>query len=277
MPRTGQTLRGFAIAGGDTADWVERSARIGYFAKGVVYLVVGGLAAAAAFGTGGQTTGSEGALQTILRQPFGRVLLSIVALGLIGYVFWRFVQGAADVEHKGSDAEGLVTRGYYLLSALTYSALVVTAVRMVIGAGGGSSDGTEQQTATLMSQPFGRWLVGLVGLGVIAAAFHQWSRAWKASFRKRMAYNLVSPDTATWLVRLGRAGLAARGVVFAIIGGFLVSAAVRADPDQAKGLGEVLATLERQPYGPWLLAAVAIGLVLYGAHQLAKARLRRVG
>jgi hypothetical protein len=255
---------------------VERAARAGYFAKGIVYLIIGGLAAVAAFGAGGQTTGSEGALVTILRQPFGSVLLAIIALGLMGYVFWRVVQTTMDPEHKGSDAEGLTIRAYYLVSAVTYGALVVSAVRLIMG-GGGSSGGAEQQTATLMSQPFGRWLVGLVGLLVIAAAIHQWVRAWKAKFRRRMAYEKVGPEAERWLVRLGRAGLTARGVVFAIIGGFLLSAAVRADPEQAMGLGEALATLEAQAYGPWLLAAVAIGLLLYGVHQLVKARLRRIG
>lgn len=256
--------------------WIERAARIGYLAKGLVYLLIGGLAAAAALGLGGKTTGSEGALETIVRQPFGRVLLALVALGLVGYAVWRYVQGIADPEDKGTDLEGLTLRGYYLTSALIHTGLIFTAVKMIVGSGGSSGGGTEQQTATLMSQPFGRWLVGLVGLVVIGSAIYQFYRAYQADFTDRMDTKGLDGNAETWLERLGRFGLAARGVVFAIIGGFLISSALRAEPEQAKGLGESLATLESQPYGPWLLAVVALGLAFYGALQIAKGRLREI-
>lgn len=273
--RTYDATPGMAVRA--TQPWVERAARIGYLAKGVVYLIVGGLAAAAAFGAGGRTTDSEGALATILHQPFGRVLLALVAIGLAGYVVWRAVEGIADPEGHGTDAKGLVMRGRALVSAVIHASLVVSAVALLTGNGGGSGGGAQGRTAELMSQPFGRWLVGLVGVVVIGAAIQQWISAYSAKFRRRMDYSRVSHDTERWLVRLGRSGLAARGVVFAIIGGFLVVAAWRADPEQAAGLAEVLHTLESQPFGPWLLGLVAIGLALYGADQVAKARLRRIG
>lgn len=257
--------------------WIEGAARIGYLAKGVVYLIVGGLAAAAAFGAGGRTTGSEGALATILHQPFGRVLLALVAIGLAGYAFWRAVEGLADPEGHGTDAKGLVMRGRALVSAVIHVSLVISAVALVTGNGGGSGRGTEGWTAELMSQPFGRWLVGLVGLVVIGAAIQQWISAYRARFRRRMDYSAVNRDAERWLVRLGRAGLAARGAVFAIIGSFFLVAAWQANPNEAKGLAESLHTLETQPFGPWLLGLMAIGLALYGAHQIVKARLRRIG
>lgn len=261
-----------AVAYGAARPWVERAARVGYLAKGVVYIIVGGLAAAAAFGAGGRTTDSEGALATLLGQPFGKALLALVALGLAGYVFWRLVECFVDPEHHGTDARGLVV----LASAVVYGSLVGSAIALLTGNGGGGGD-ARSRTAELMSQPFGRWLVGLVGAAVIGAAIYEFASAVRADFRWKMAYGRVSAAAETWLVRLGRWGLAARGVVFAIIGGFLIVAAWRADPSRARGLGESLETLERQPFGPWLLGLVAIGLALYGAHQIVKARLRRIG
>lgn len=260
-----------------TRPWVERAARLGYLAKGVVYVIVGALAATAAFDAGGRTTGSEGALQTVLHQPFGRVLVALVAFGLACYAFWRLIECFADPEGHGTDLEGLVQRGRALVSAAIHASLVWSAVALVAGNGGGNGDDARAWTAELMSKPFGRLLVALVGVCVLGAAVWEFASAYKAGFRRRMDYHRVGADAARWLVRLGRAGLAARGVVFAVIGSFLVIAAWRADPDRARGLGEALQTLESQPFGPWLLAATAIGLVLYGAHQFAKARLRRIG
>lgn len=266
-----------ATAGSAPAAWLERAARIGYAAKGVVYVLIGGFSAAAAF-TASDHKGSSGVLETIIRQPFGRLLLAIVGLGLVGYAVWRLVQALFDPERKGTDLKGLTLRGYYLVSFLVHGALVLAAARMVLGqsssAGGGSPSG---DTAFLLSQPFGRLLVGTVALAILGSAVYQFRRAYAVEFRKRLALHRVSYRTARWLIRLGRFGLAARGVVFAIIGGFLAVAAWQANPSEARGLPGALRTLETSVAGPWLLLVVALGLCAYGAHQFVKARYRRIG
>src|SRR5688500_15697197 len=117
--------------------FVRKFARVGYAAKGVVYVIVGGLAAAAAFGNGGQTTGSRGALPTLLDQPFGQVLLGMVAFGLACYAIWQFIRAVEDPENEGSDAKAIAKRVHFFISGIIHLGLVFVAVRMMASGGGG--------------------------------------------------------------------------------------------------------------------------------------------
>lgn len=256
--------------------WVERLARFGYAAKGVVYGIVGLLAAQVAVSSGGRTTDTKGALQTIVRQPFGKVLLSIVAIGLLGYVLWQFVQAIKDPENKGTDVKGILRRIGYAVSGIIYAGLAFSAVQIILGSGGGNSDSTEDWTARLLSQPFGQWLVGTVGVFNIGLGFYQFYRAFSAKFRKKLNFNQLSDTKEKWVISISRFGLAARGVVFCVIGFFLIQAARQSDASQAQGLGEALQTLEQQPYGAWILGIVALGLVAYGIYMVMQARYRRI-
>ncbi len=260
-------------------DKVETLARFGYATKGVVYVIVGVLAVMTAVGAGGSTEGSKGAIETIAQQPFGRILVALTALGLIGYVIWRFVQAFKDPEGKGSDAKGIIARIGYAVSGVTYAGLAFLAGRMAIsgGSSGGSGDSSKQElTAKLMSQPFGLWLVGAVGAIVIGVGIYHFYRAYKAKFMERYKSGEMSATERRWAKRIGQFGLSARGVTFSIIGGFFIIAALQADPSQAKGLSGALDTLARQPYGPWLLGIVALGLVAYGVYCFSQARYRRI-
>lgn len=265
------------------APWIEWLARLGYAAKGLVYIIIGGIAVQAALGQGDQVTGSEGALQSIARQPFGRVMLAIVALGLAGYALWRLVQAIRDPEHKGSDAKGIATRVGYAISGLIHAGLALAAGRLVFGSGsggggggGGAEGGVDSRTAMLMQQPFGPWLVGLVGLGIAAYGAYQLYRAYASDPAKRLSLTGMGATAREWVIRSARLGYAARGVVFGIIGFLLIQAARHFDPSDAVGLGGALRTLQEQSYGPWLLGAVAVGLVAYGIFELVKARYRRI-
>jgi hypothetical protein len=257
--------------------WVEKLARLGYAAKGIVYAIVGALAVQAAFGQGGQTTDTKGALGAISAQPFGKFLLILLTIGLIGYVIWRFVEAIKDPEHKGDDPKGLARRLGYAISGFTYAGLALSAIGLIRGSGGGGGGGSEQGwTARLLAQPFGQWLVALVGAIVIGIGFEQLYKAYKAKFRKEMKLHEMSTTEKTWATRIGRFGLAARGIVFVIIGFFLLQAARQSDPNQARGLDGALQSLAQQPYGPWLLGIVALGLVAYGIHMGVQARYRRI-
>lgn len=256
--------------------WVERLARFGIASKGIVYAIVGFLAAQAAFGAGGKTTDTKGALQTIVTQPFGKFLLALVAIGLLGYVLWRFIQAFLDPERKGTNAKGLFQRLGYFISGAIYAGLALTATRLILGFGGGGGNSTQDSTARLLAQPFGQWLVGTLGAMVIGMGFHQFYKAYSAKFRQDLKWQEMRDAERTWATRAGRFGHAARGVVFLVIGFFLIQAARQSDPNQARGLGGALAALAQQPYGPWILAVVAIGLVAYGIYLLVEARYRRV-
>src|SRR3712207_5254022 len=150
---------------------VETLARFGYGAQGVVYGLVGGLALLAAIGSGGQTGGSRSALQTLVSQPFGKVWLVLIALGLFGFCAWRILEALTDADNRGSDMKGWAIRGAHLISGIVYAGLALSALNLALGRGsGGSEDSAARDwTGWLMSQPFGQWLVALVGL-VIAGA-----------------------------------------------------------------------------------------------------------
>lgn len=258
--------------------WVEKLARFGYAAKGVVYFVVGLLAAQAAFGTGGQITGTEGALQTIVTQPFGKFLLALVTVGLVGYVVWRIVQTGLDPEHSGEpiDIKKVVQRIGYAFSGLAYAGLAMTAIKLILGNGGDNGDATQDWTARFMAQPFGQWLVGLGGIATIAVGLAYLYQAYQAKFQKHFNLSQMSQKERIWAKRLGRFGIAARGVVFTVIGFFLVQAALGSNAREARGLGGALASLAQQPFGSWILALVALGLVAYSIYSLIEARYRRI-
>lgn len=264
--------------GRETAKWVEILSRFGIAAKGIVYALVGILALQAAFGAGGQATDQQGAFSTVVYQPFGKFLLALIAIGLIGYVVWRLVQAIKDPDRNGTDAEGLLKRLAYFISAIIYGALAYAAIQIVLGSSSGSSGDSSAQdwTARLMSQPFGQWLVGTVGAIIIAIAFYHFYQMFSAKFRKHFKWHEMSQTERTWSTRLGRLGHGARGVTFLIIGGFFIQAAIQAQPDEARGLGGALRTLEQQPYGPWLLGLVALGFIAYGIYLEARARYRRI-
>lgn len=256
--------------------WVERLARFGYAAKGVVYGIVGLLAAQAAFGAGGKTTDTQGALQEIVTQPFGQILLALVAIGLFGYVIWQFVQAIKDPEHKGTDAKGILQRIGYAISGIIYAGLALSAVRIILGSGGGNSNSTEDWTARLLAQPFGQWLVGTIGAFIIGLGFYQFYKAFTTKFRKEFNLTDLSDTEQKSVKGISRFGLAARGVVFCIIGFFLIQAARQSDATEVQGLGEALQTLSQQPYGKWLMGIVALGLIAYGIYMVMQARYRRI-
>jgi hypothetical protein len=262
---------------GSSSVWIERLARLGYAAKGVVYAVVGVLAAMAAFGTGGRTTDTNGALVTIVAQPFGKFLLGLVAVGLFGYVLWCFVQAIADAENKGSDAKGIAQRLGYAGSGIVYAGLALNAVQIVRGVGGGGgSNGSQDWTARVLAQPFGQWLVGIAGVAVIGMGFYQFYEAYKAKFRKKIKMNQMSDSEKKWTLYSGRCGIAARGVVFSIIGIFLIQAAHASNPNRAIGLAGALEALAQQPYGSLILGIVALGLIAYGIYNFVLARYRQI-
>ena len=187
---------------------------------------------------------------------------------------WRSMQGLADADDHGTDAKGLAIRGGLLVSAVTHTLLAVFAFSLVIGTGGGSGGGSGDWTAKLMQAPAGRWLVAAVGIAVIGAGIAQMVKGWKETFRK---YLSAGPDTMRWAAPVGRWGLIVKGVVFLIIGGFLILAAVQADPSEARGLGGALDAVRSQPFGRVLLGLVAVGLIFFAAYSAIEARFRRIG
>ena len=263
----------------DTAKWIEVLARFGYAAKGIVYAIVGLLAIQAAFNWGGKTTGSTGAFETIANQPFGKTMLFLVAVGLLGYVLWRFVSAIFDPEHNEEGAKNILRRLSYAVSGLVYGGLALTAFKIAFSSDSspdGSGSSSNQQTATLLSQPFGRWLVGLVAAATVAYGFFCIYRGIKIKFRKKLKLSEMSQTEQTWAVRIGRFGLICKGIVSTIVGYFFAQAARSADASEAKTTAGALQVIQQQPFGSFLMGIIAFGMLAYGIHLMVQARYRRI-
>jgi hypothetical protein len=256
--------------------WIERLARVGYVAYGVVYVLVGVLALQAAFSGGGKTASQEGALHSILLAPLGRVLLGMVALGLLAYAMWRLFQGVLDPEKEGRDAKGIAKRLDHILNGLFHATLAFSAGQLALGSGGRSGGSPEDWTARLMAQPLGRWLTVLVGVVIVGTGLYQFYKAYKADFQDELKLGEMSAQEKAWTTRSGRLGYIARGLVLGVVGVFLVQAALQTNPDKARGLGGALRTLAYQPFGPYILGVVALGLIAFGAFMFVVARYRRI-
>ena len=263
---------------GISASWIERAARGGYAAKALLYAIVGVLSLQAAIGSGGKTTGTKGALREIIDKPFGKVLLVMIALGLIGYAAWRVIEGLADPDHKGSDAKGLALRATFVVRGIAHGLLAVQALRLASRRGGGGQDGAAAKEASsrAMELPHGEWLVILAGLGVAGFGLYQLYRAVVAKLSKQLDFGSLRAEAGRWAIYVSRFGIAARGVVFAMIGLLLVTAGRHENASEAGGIGEALAALGDRANGRIILAVVSAGMVAYGAYEAIQSRYRRI-
>jgi hypothetical protein len=264
----------------DHRDAFTAWARAGYAARGIVYLLVGGLAAVAAFSQSGRTAGSRGALRALLEAPWGDFLLGAIALGLVGYAIWRGIQAIKDTDHHGTDAKGIAIRSGLFISAISHTLLAIFAATLIFsfgrssgGSPGGTGGGSENFANWLMSQPYGQWLLGAVGVAIIGAGIAHEIKAWKTKFDR---YLSMPAQTQHWAYPICRFGLAIRGVVFVIVGAFFVVAAYQVNPNQAGGISAVFNTVRSQAFGTTLLVIVAIGLFAFGVYSLLEAAYRRV-
>ncbi|WP_448192143.1 DUF1206 domain-containing protein [Azospirillum sp. sgz301742] len=253
---------------------IEGLARLGYAARGVVYLVIGWFAITAAQGHN-RPTDTKGALAELFDKPYGAVLLGVVALGLAGYALWRVVGAVADVDNRGHAARGLAVRAGHLIAGGIHVALAFYCLKLLAGRGGRETSETTAHdwTARLLDMPLGPWLVAALGIGIAGFGVSQMVRAYKADFMPLLS---CDADTARVVKPLGQAGFAARGMVFVLVGMFFVLAAWDADAMESGGMIKAFRWLQTQPYGPWLLGAVALGLLAFGVFSVVQAVYRRI-
>jgi hypothetical protein len=248
------------------------AARIGYTAEAVVYAMLGTLAVMAALGiAGGKLTDNKGALQTLGQQPFGTTLLWASAVGMLCYALWNGVRAALDPEHKGSGGGALLARAGYAFSAVAHVFIAIYAAQLAYGASP-SRGGAQTYVGKLLHYSFGAWLVAAFGLIGIGFGIAQAVIAAKGKVGHQYENADLAPGLCRAVQRVARVGMLARGVVFALIGASLVTAAFRRDSSQADGFAEALAQLARTPLGVGLLLVVASGLLAYGIHLFFVAR-----
>lgn len=251
----------------------ELLARAGFVARGLIYGIIGILAIKLALGAGGKVTNQQGALKTIAQQPFGKVLLILVAIGLAGYALWRMVH--ALLGHGPENTDSTFDRVAAFGSGVAYAILCAVAVEILLGSGGSSSN-THKTTAGVFGWPGGTWLVGIAGAVLIGVGLYQGYRGLSRDFLKDSKTEQMSPRMREVVEWLGVFGHLARMVVFGLVGVFLVKAAIDFNPSKAVGLDGALAKLANNSYGPFLLGIVAAGLIAFGVYSLTDARYRRV-
>lgn len=248
-------------------------ARAGYGARGVVFLMVAALALFSGFA--GAEPDTNSALETLLQQPFGRVWIGLIGLGLAGFVIWRLAQSLANADGQDDDAKGYAIRAALFGSAITYAGLAMTSILMALqmSNGSGGSGGEEGIAAWVMSQPFGRYLAGIIGIGFIIGGIVTAMKGIKRSFGRYLELDAEKNSPA---VLISIYGLVARGVVFGIIGVLFLYAAFNVDPEQAGGMAEAMAWLRELPFGGIIYAVVAVGLAAFGIYNFVEARYRRI-
>jgi hypothetical protein len=261
-------------ATGPAAPALDVVTRIGFGAKGIVTILVGVLALRFALRRGGEITGQEGAVELVLREPFGRLMLAVLAVGLAAYAVWMFVAAVVDPERKGESFQGIAERLGFFTTGIGYTLLAWTALTLLLRRrrGGGELD-LQHVLATVLTPHVGRVLVGLAGLIVMTAGVLQLRLGITGRFRRLLQ---TGRSRLAGLVTSisGRVGYVTLGSLSLIAGWSLVVVAVEYDPSEASGWSEALWLLSGM--GRWLLVAAALGLICYGLYFILQVRYRRL-
>lgn len=257
-------------------DWVKAAARAGYGSRGVVYLIIGALTVLAAFGSG-EGTDSEGAVRTLLSQPFGTFLVWLLIAGLAGYVMWRLIQALFDTDDHGVDPKGLAVRAALLVSAFTYTTLAIYALSLLGVFSGGTGDGGGGSSA------IADFFNGLIGTRIVslalAAIFAGVAGAhWHKALTQKYADHIRADEQTMKVVHpVSMIGLTARGTVFGVLAILLVLGnASSGGENGTPGLEDALSFVRDLPAGTVLLALMGAGLIAFSAYSFAEAIWRRI-
>ena len=249
---------------------VEVLARLGLASRGLVWLVLSGLAFALVLGEVAQAN-QEGAFRALAAQPFGRPLLVVLAAGFAGYAAWLLLEAAVGYRHE---EKRLLRRARAGVKALVYIALSVsTALFVARGAGSGT---TASRTAEVMSHQGGRTAVGVLGAALVGVGIYLALKGIRRKHADCLEQYRVPRLLRRPAITCGAVGYVGRGLTLGLVGAFLLRAAIRIDPDQAKGLDAVLQTVVQQPYGRVLLGLTVVGMLAYALWSFFEAAFREI-
>jgi hypothetical protein len=253
---------------------LNKAARVGFLAKGLVYALIGVLAFQIALGDSEQAD-QKGAMQSVAEQPGGSVVLWLMVIGFTGYALWRFAEAAWGRRDEMDEKKRTVKRIGSAANGLVYLAFAVLAFKTVTSSSSSGSSG-QSMTAKVLGWPGGQALVVIAGLVIIAIGIGLTIRGLKTDFEKHLDTGRMSRRTFEAVRRLGQVGYVARGIVFGLVGIFVIKAAMDHQPGKAEGFDVALKSVAEAPFGQFLLMAAAIGLVCFGAYCVAEARYRRL-
>jgi hypothetical protein len=240
-------------------------AHIGYASRGLLFLSIGMLALLAAADSHRQTVGASGVLQ-VLGLSFGRLLLAVLVPGLICFSVWRILQAFWDIDRLGNKLAAFGKRLTFAFNGIFYSLVALWTLWVLFGSLGYKDDDAllRHWTFWVLHLPFGAWFLAFVGMTIVGAGVCLGIRAWRAPLDQRL---VVQQKTKNWLQPMTRYALAARAVIFVLMGGSFIFAAIEFDAREAKGLGSTFVALREQSYGGFWLGIVAFGFIAYGCYE----------
>jgi hypothetical protein len=253
----------------DNSEWVDRAVRVGMIAYGVVHLTIAWLAIQLALGNSSGKASRNGALHQLAQQPFGKFVVWVVAIGMVLLVLWKLLEAFVDSQNEHG-AKAWLKPAVNVGKAVVYGTLAVSAFHTATGAKSKSS--TSSYTAKLMDQPFGRWLVGIVGLAIIGYGIYLIYCGYQEKFLKHLDAEGKSGEHGKAYKMFGKIGYIAKGVAIGAIGALFIFAAVDHKAKKSGGLDQALHKVLQQPFGPVLLFAIAVGIGCYGLFCFARAR-----
>src|SRR6476620_5145005 len=271
---TGTKVAGAAEKAGNSAT-LETLARVGLIAYGVVHLLIGWLTLQIAWGASAASADNSGALKTLAEQPFGKVLLWLVAAGRVALALWQASEAMWGSQHR-TGADRVRKRIISGATALVYLALGVSAALVAVGSGSSSSQSEQQATSGVLAWPGGQVIVVIAALIIIGVGVAGVVKGGRRAFAEEIDTSSMSPTARSAVARVGQVGYIARGLALGVVGGLLGYAAVTFDAQQAKGLDGAMRTILEQPFGQFLLTAVALGFVAFGLFAFLQARYRRM-
>ncbi len=248
----------------------ENFARFGMAAKGAVYVLLGILTALSAFGMGGKKTGSKGALQFLAEQSYGKIVLIIMGIGLLGYVFCRFYQSFTDPENHDNDFKGVATRIAYFISGLFYGGLAFYSFQLAFGSGSSGSGGNNFVTSIFSSEN-GKIFAIILGILLTVKSIYEFYMAYSEKFKKDIQNAGLSSDVQDYLLKWGRFGFTSRGVVVGIMAFLTFRAAFKSQGGSINTKTDALSYIQNE-FGSLVLGIIAIGLVGYGIFMFIKAK-----
>ena len=250
----------------NTSSAISYIARAGYGAKTVVYVLLGIFVVTTALSfLHSEEPSQEHVFRTLLEQPFGWYLLAGVVCGLVCYMLWRLIQAVLNTEDLDmSKASHVVTRAFFVLSALIYGAGAWAATKVLMGIGSSGGDSSKEVSQELMKQTWGEWLVAAIGAGILVFSFIQLKHAFRADFMDKFNTHHMHENEVHLSRVVGRLGYLARGIVYILVGAFFIQAAIELDPSEAGGIKEAFNAILNQRYGQYELAGIGAGIAMFG-------------